>query len=182
MRNEQHGAAPQDREATSREDDRRASGTHVRVRPVASANDAQAGQAPAARADGELPPATDVVQARLVAARPRAAADEREAESQRRASAFARLVLAVARDAAFGADRALIEPVWRAAFTDVSLDEFKQLLFATHKRGLLVLGRADLRSHRYPRAELAASEVARSSLRFHFILTDVPRRPSPTLR
>jgi hypothetical protein len=160
MRDQRERAAPWARGEEQTPRAQRASGTHRRVR----LEDDTAAASERAPMSHPRPVLVGVSPSRGTAA------------SQTDATAFAAAVLGVARDVAEGADRALIEHVWRAGFDEAPLDDFKQRLFATHKRGLLVLGRADLRAHRYPRAELDASEIARSSLRFHFIRTDLPER------
>ena len=73
----------------------------------------------------------------------------------------------------FGPNKVFIGSVWRALATDPELSElgeaaFKRQLVEAHRRGLLVLSRADLVSAMDPK-DVAASEIQHQNATYHFI-------------
>lgn len=95
---------------------------------------------------------------------------------------FARDVLAAARDRdtrRFTDEKAFIESVWKRVAPRhgaIDLPSFKAQLLAAHRRGLLVLSRADLTQLIDP-SDLAASEITVDGATFHFVRTDAPEIP-----
>lgn len=73
----------------------------------------------------------------------------------------------------FGPDKAFIGSVWRALASDPEIrglgeGEFKRLLVEAHRRGALVLGRADLVAAMDP-GDVSASEITHQNATYHFI-------------
>lgn len=93
--------------------------------------------------------------------------------------AFARAVLAAARHREtrrFTDEKAFIDSVWQrvaARHGAMDLPAFKAQLLEAHRRGLLVLSRADLTQLIDP-SDLAASEITADGAAFHFVRTDAP--------
>lgn len=94
-------------------------------------------------------------------------------------ASFSRAVLEAARDRStkrFTDEKAFIESVWERVRDErgaPDLPSFKAQLLEAHRRGLLVLSRADLTQLIDPR-ELAASEITVDGAAFHFVRTDAP--------
>jgi hypothetical protein len=91
---------------------------------------------------------------------------------------FAQDVLTWARDPStrrFTDEKAFIDAVWQRASQAraIELAEFKALLLEAHRRGLLVLSRADL-TQLIPPEQLAASAIELDGAAFHFVRTDAP--------
>jgi hypothetical protein len=81
-----------------------------------------------------------------------------------------------ATDGVFGGRKIFISFAWRelvrsAAWSSLSLDEFKTRLLAAHRSGELVLARADLVAAMDP-AVVAASETVADGASFHFIVRE----------
>jgi len=73
----------------------------------------------------------------------------------------------------FGPDKAFIGSVWQALASDPEISglgerEFKRLLVEAHRRGALVLGRADLVAAMDP-GDVSASEITDQNATYHFI-------------
>jgi len=73
----------------------------------------------------------------------------------------------------FGPDKAFIGSVWQALASDPEFEglgerEFKRLLVEAHRRGVLVLGRADLVAAMDP-GDVSASEITDQNATYHFI-------------
>ena len=73
----------------------------------------------------------------------------------------------------FGPNKVFIGSVWRALAADPELGQideaaFKRLLVEAHRRGLLVLSRADLVAAMDP-SDVAASEIKHQNATYHFI-------------
>jgi hypothetical protein len=92
---------------------------------------------------------------------------------------FAAEVLAAARDPQtkrFTGEKAFIDSIFariRANHGELDAKEFKARLIEAHRRGLVVLSRADLTQLADPH-DLAASEIHLDGASFHFVRTDLP--------
>jgi hypothetical protein len=73
----------------------------------------------------------------------------------------------------FGPDKAFIGSVWQSLASDPEISrlgepEFKRLLVEAHRRGMLVLDRADLVAAMDP-GDVSASEITHQNATYHFI-------------
>lgn len=101
------------------------------------------------------------------------------AEPPRSLVADVQAAAAAARDGVFGPRKVFISAIWDAlraspAWAALGLDELKARLVEAHRRGELVLARADLVAAMDP-ALVAASETRTDGATYHFVV----REPSP---
>ena len=110
---------------------------------------------------------------RLPGAPPRLAPSRAEDDPLRRFAVRVRRAADSGEVRGFGPDKAFIGSVWQALASDPEIRglderEFKRLLVEAHRRGMLVLDRADLVAAMDPR-DVSASEITHQNATYHFI-------------